>query len=94
MGKVLLIRSEIAENWSINICLVKTKLDHHLASFLPRNTPILSEISLISSEIVPILPLFHQLFSCPDLYLASLKALIWGETKFGGPSLPPGGSIF
>ena len=50
----------------INFCLIKTKLEHNLASFLPRNGPILSEI-------VPILPLFHQLFSCPYFYLSSIR---------------------
>jgi hypothetical protein len=55
--------SSLLKNRSINFCLIKTKVEHNLASFLPRNAPILSEISLILSEIAPIsstfqLPLF------------------------------------
>ena len=65
----------LLKNRSINFGLIKTKLEHHLATFLPRNAPILSQIFLILSQIVPILLQFDQLFSCPDFYLDSLKAL-------------------
>ena len=102
MGKLLLMCSEIAfssetqrvlttllKNRSIHFCLIKTKLAHNLASFLPRNPPILSEIFLILSEIVPILPLFHKLFSCSYFYLASLKALSHSITLLNDRSQVP-----
>jgi hypothetical protein len=40
----------LLKNRSIHFCLIKTKLAHNLASFRPKNAPILSEISLILSN--------------------------------------------